>query len=36
MEGLAIEFADPNAEPDEFVDATSPDGLAALGVTVGA
>ena len=34
IEGLAVEFGDPDA--DEVVDATSPDALAALGVTVGA
>lgn len=33
MEGLGKEFADPDA--DEVVDASTPEGLADLGVTIG-
>lgn len=39
IEGLAVEFADPNADEDVVIDATGPDGLSALaglGLTVGA
>ena len=33
LEGLAIEFADPDADETEVVDATGPNPLAALGIT---